>query len=158
MLTDFEQSVIAFFQDTADVLGAPRSLAAIYGILFASPKPLCFADIETKLGISKGSVSQGLKALKEIGAIKGTDHTGDRREWYEVDTELRKMVRRFLATRLETQLVDGAKQLSVIKSKITADTPDEAKVLTGRVEHLENWQGKAKALLPIIKAFLALGG
>lgn len=158
MLTDFEQSVIAFFQETADVLGAPRSLAAIYGILFASPKPLCFADIETKLEISKGSVSQGLKALKEIGAIKSSDHTGDRREWYEVDTELRKMVRRFLATRLETQLNQGGERLKDIKSKIPADNADEAKQLLARVEHVENWQGKAKSLLPIIKAFLALGG
>lgn len=158
MLTDFEQSVIAFFQDTADVLGAPHSLAAIYGILFASPKPLCFADIETKLGISKGSVSQGLKALKEIGAIKSSDHTGDRREWYEVDTELRKMVRRFIATRIETQLNLGGERLDAIKSKIGDEDPELAKVLRARIEHVGNWHSKARALIPIIKAFLVLGG
>ena len=158
MLSTFEQSLIAFFQEAADILGAPRSLAAIYGILFASPKPLCFADIETKLGISKGSVSGGLKALKDIGAIKSSEHPGDRREWYEPDTELRRMIRRFIETRLQQQIKQGGDRLATIKAQIPQEDPEVAKLLTARIDHVENWHGKAKALMPIIKTFLALGG
>ena len=158
MLSPFEQSLIAFFQDAADVLGAPRSVAAIYGIIFASPKPLCFADIEAKLEISKGSVSQGLNALKAIGAIKGCDHAGDRREWYEPDTELRRMIRRFIETRLQQQIKQGGDRLAAIKAQIPQEDPEIAKLLTARIDHVENWHGKAKALMPIIKTFLALGG
>ena len=56
----FEAATVDFFVDAADLLGVPKSVAAIYGVVFASPVPLSFADIESHLGISKGSVSQGL--------------------------------------------------------------------------------------------------
>ena len=158
MLTDFEQPIVSFFQDAADVLGAPRSVAAVYGILFASPQPLCFGEIEVKLGISKGSVSQGLKALKEIGAVKSSEHPGDRREWYEVDIELRKLIRSFIEGRVETQLRKGGDRLERIKSQLPNTDPAAARILTDRLELLESWQKKAKALIPIVKAFLALGG
>jgi hypothetical protein len=65
----FERQVVGFFVDAADLLGVPKSVAAIYGIVFASPQPLSFADIEVRLDISKGSISQGLRVLREIGAL-----------------------------------------------------------------------------------------
>src|SRR4051794_1898438 len=36
----FDEAVVAFFFDAADILGVPKSLAAIYGVCFASPEPL----------------------------------------------------------------------------------------------------------------------
>src|SRR5688572_14303026 len=69
-LVAFENEVVDFFVAAADLLGVPKSVAAIYGIVFASPHPLTFSDIEERLAISKGSVSQGLKVLREIGALE----------------------------------------------------------------------------------------
>lgn len=69
-LTEFENKVVAFFVETAAVLGIPRSVAMIYGVLFGSASPLTFAEIERKLRISKGSVSQGLRFLRSIGAVE----------------------------------------------------------------------------------------
>lgn len=66
----FEQQMVGFFGEIAEALNVPRSLAAIYGILFASPVPLTFADIAARLDFSKGSISQGLRTLREMGAIK----------------------------------------------------------------------------------------
>ena len=63
----FEEQVVDFFISAADLLGVPKSVAAIYGIVFASPAPLSFAEIETRLNISKGSVSQGLRVLRDVG-------------------------------------------------------------------------------------------
>lgn len=68
-VADFERAMVDFFVDAADLLGVPRSVAAIYGIVFASAVPLSFADIEARLDISKGSVSQGLRVLREVGAV-----------------------------------------------------------------------------------------
>ena len=63
----FDAAVVDFFVDAAGLLGVPKSVAAIYGIVFASPEPLSFADIAARLDISKGSISQGLRILREIG-------------------------------------------------------------------------------------------
>ena len=45
----FEEAVVDFFVDAADLLGVPKSVAVLYGIVFASAQPLSFADIEARL-------------------------------------------------------------------------------------------------------------
>jgi predicted transcriptional regulator len=69
----FEQATVEFFTEAAEVLGLPKSVAMIYAVIFASPRPLSFAEVEDRLQLSKGSVSQGLRFLKQIGAIKAAD-------------------------------------------------------------------------------------
>ena len=54
----FEPNVVDFFVSAAELLSVPKSLTAIYGIVFASPAPLSFADIEARLDLSKDSLSQ----------------------------------------------------------------------------------------------------
>lgn len=71
----FEDAVVGYFVEAADLLGVPKSVAAIYGICFASPEPLSFSDIDERLDISSGSISQGLRVLKEVGALKVADAT-----------------------------------------------------------------------------------
>jgi HTH-type transcriptional regulator, glycine betaine synthesis regulator len=68
----FEEALVGFFVEAADLLGAPKSVAAIYAICFASPEPLGFSEINERLEISSGSISQGLRVLREIGALKIT--------------------------------------------------------------------------------------
>jgi len=79
----FQQAIVELFGPAADVLGIPRSIAAIYAVIFASPRPLCFADVENRLGLSKGSVSQGLRVLRNVGAIQiagATEQSAKREE------------------------------------------------------------------------------
>lgn len=66
----FEESLVAFFLEAAVILGVPKSLAAIYGVIFASPEPLSFSEVQERLDISAGSISQGLRVLHEVGALR----------------------------------------------------------------------------------------
>lgn len=66
----YEEEMVRFFVDAADLLGVPKSLAAVYGIIFATPEPLSFSEIAAKLNFSNGSVSQALRVLREMGAIR----------------------------------------------------------------------------------------
>ena len=138
--------------------GSPRSVAAIYGIVFASAVPLSFADIEARLDISKGSVSQGLRVLREVGAVKEVSSQEDRAERFEPDLELRKMVQRFLENRLAKQLQTGGSRLEQMVKTLPKGRHGEAAVLRARVKQLQTWNSKARALLPIAKTFLKLGG
>ncbi|MFA7345100.1 MAG: hypothetical protein WC003_12425, partial [Terrimicrobiaceae bacterium] len=66
----FEQCLISVFSDLADLFGNPRSHGQVYGILFSSPVPLTMEEITNRIGISMGSVSIGLRALEEFGAVE----------------------------------------------------------------------------------------
>src|SRR5450755_2178230 len=91
-LSEFELESIDLFIHSVQVLGLPRSIGEIYGFLFAQPQPQPMEVLIKRLGMSVGSVSQGLKFLKNIGAVKITFHPGDRREFFSAQTELRKLV------------------------------------------------------------------
>jgi len=148
--------MVDFFVDAADLLGVPKSVAAIYGIVFASPEPLSFADIESRLDISKGSVSQGLRVLREVGAVKEVSAAADKAELFEPDLELRKLVGTFLEKRLAKQLESGSSRLTSLQRAVPGRN-GQAAVLKARVKQLQTWHRKAKALLPLAKTFLRLG-
>lgn len=103
-LSPGEAQVIAVFVQLAQAMGMQRSLGEIYGLLYATPEPLAFQDIVDRLGLSKGSVSQGLRFLRTVGAIKPVVVAGDRREFFEPVLELRALVGGFLKERLNPEL------------------------------------------------------
>jgi DNA-binding transcriptional regulator GbsR (MarR family) len=153
----FEDQVVNFFVGAAEALSIPKSLAAIYGILFASPLPLSFADIEARLDLSKGSISQGIRALREIGAIQEVSTAADRAELFVPDTEMRKIIAHFLESRVERQL-DGAQgRLEEFNRALSAYSSAEQKLLKPRIQKLQRWHGRTRALLPVIRTFLKLG-
>jgi DNA-binding transcriptional regulator GbsR (MarR family) len=117
---EFERALVAFFLDAAEMLGVPKSVAAIYGVCFASTLPLSFADIEQRLDISKGSISQGLRVLREVGALQTVSAPQDRRELYAPDLHLRNLATRWIEGRLEKQLDAGRARLRAIAKSVPA--------------------------------------
>lgn len=154
---EFDRQVVDFFVSAADLLGVPKSVAAIYGIVFASPLPLSFAGIEERLDISKGSISQGLRVLREVGALKEVSSTADRAELFTPDLELRKLVARFIENRLQKQLDVGSSRL-VALGKVIPGVDAEAAELKKRLKSLSDWHSKARTVLPLARTILKVGG
>lgn len=152
----FEAAMVGFFVEAADLMGVPKSVAALYGICFAAPEPMSFADIEQKLDLSKGSISQGLRFLREVGALKEVSAAADRVERFEPDMELRKLASRWLEERLEKQLLSGRSRLQAIGKSIPAGRKSSARILKARLKALQNWHDRTRSLLPVVKTFLKL--
>jgi len=154
-LTLFEQRVTEVFVRIADIMGIPKSVGEIYGLLFASAKPLSFQDIIDRLRISKGSASQGLRLLRANGAIKLVYIPGDRRDYFVPETELRALVSGFLREKVQPHLESGSARIEMLEELVRSverdagETEDTA-AIRSRVEKLKSWQKKAKALVPII--------
>lgn len=168
-LTLGEAEVIAIFVQMTQVLGLQRSLGEIYGLLFATPQPLSFQEVAERLNLSKGSVSQGLRFLRTIGAVRVVVVAGDRREFFEPETELRALVGGILRERINPQLeawgarAQGLKLESFqIPSLAEGERPSsrptmlesERKVLSNRLDKLKTWQKRANAVLPMVSKLL----
>ncbi|HTJ78188.1 MAG TPA: transcriptional regulator [Rariglobus sp.] len=141
----------------AQALGIPRSLGEIYGLLFATPRPLAFQDIVDRLGMSKGSVSQGLRFLRTVAAIKPVVVSGDRREFFEPVVELRQLVAGFLRERLNPQIETwGARAKELKPADFSPDTlaGDDRKILDNRIDKLKAWQKRAGMVLPMVSKLL----
>ncbi|MEY4941205.1 MAG: hypothetical protein RIQ93_2940 [Verrucomicrobiota bacterium] len=152
----FEQAVVDFFVESAGLLGVPKSVAAIYGLCFASPAPLSFSEVRERLNISAGSISQGLRVLREMGALTLVESGLDRREFFQPDLKLRKLAARWIEQRLQKQLDSGRTRLQGIAKSIPGEDGSSGKVLRDRLKTLQAWHDQTRALLPLMKTFLKI--
>lgn len=154
VVVEFESDVVDFFVSAAELLGVPKSLAAIYGIVFASPAPLSFADVGTRLDLSKGSISQGLRTLRAVGAVLEVSTPEDPAELFVPDLEMRRLIARYLELRLDPQLKTGRIRLAKLADRLVALPKVEGKLLKGRLDKLGHWHSRTRMLIPAIKAFV----
>jgi len=150
----FEQELVAIFSELADIFGNPPSLGAIYGLLFATESPLTMEEVVDRLGISKGSASQGLRQLEELGAITRSKETGGRSQRYTARLELRPLLAGFLSKRLLPSLASGSDRLNRIKTLIPELETTTQVGAALRLNRLSKWYGRANSFLPLAQKFL----
>lgn len=152
--TRAQAAIIAFCADAVQQLGLSRSVGQIFGLIYASPQPLSFNDVVGRLDISAGSVSQGLRLLRELGAIRPVMLEGDRdrREFFTAETELRRLIGRLMRARLRPPLESAGQRLKDLRSMVDASDGPDAPFLRQRVGSLRSWHRKATLLLPFLEA------
>lgn len=156
-LCSIESQVIAVFVDGVKVLGLPRSIGEIYGLLFISPDPLSLDDLVDRLGISKGSASQGLKTLRGLGAVREVTGEGltERRTYYEAATELKRLVGGFIREQILPHLKSGRDKVSQLEPFIQELEDEEIREFAiERIERLDQWMKNASKVLPVLQKLL----
>lgn len=79
--------------------GFKRPMGRLWTLLYLAPEPLTAADIAQSLHMSAGAVSMTLNELSKWGAVKKTWRPGERRDFYEAETSVWKLVRRVIGDR-----------------------------------------------------------
>jgi DNA-binding transcriptional regulator GbsR (MarR family) len=156
-LDPLERQVVAVFVDGVRVLGLPRSIGEIYGLLFISRAPLSLDDLVQRLNISKGSASQGLRLLKSLGAVREADGNGtaERRTYYEPAVELKRLVGGFIREQIRPHLDSGKTKIShLAETARQVEDPDHRKFLSERVERLDHWMRSGGKVLPVLQKIL----
>lgn len=154
-LNPLERQVVDFFTDGVRLLGLPKSMGEIYGLLFISPQPLALDDLVARLGISKGSASQGLRALKTLGAVRvAADRPAGRRTYFEADVALKRLVGGFIRGQVRPHLASGRTKLSELQAAAALAAPAERQFYQDRIDQLENWLRRAGIMLPVVQKLL----
>ena len=155
-----QSGVIGIFEDAARILGLPKSLGGIYGLLFISKEPLSLDDVMARLDISKGSASQGLRFLRNLGAVNPVPRNGERREYFTAVVELKQLAAGFIKSELEPQIGSGLEKSQNVGANLKslmnegAVEGDLAVHLGERIEKLNQWHRRAHWVLPFIARFL----
>jgi DNA-binding transcriptional regulator GbsR (MarR family) len=155
-LNPVEVEIIHLFVQLSRALGQPPSMAEIYGLLFISPKPMPQDEFIGRLNLSKGSASQGLRYLQDLGAVRTVYVAGDRRVHYEAVAELRNLANRFLRQQVLTYFDDSENRLDRIHAEARELPDEEREFALDRIRMLKSWQRNAKRLLPLV--LMILGG
>jgi len=151
----FREECVQFFGDLVQVFGLGRSLGQIYGLLFASPRPLSFTDIADALDISRGSTSQGLNFLRELGAVRTVASENEQRQLFEPELHLRKLIGGVLKERVDPVVQQSGTGLKKLREAVAAAPTAAGKEFSEKqLKRLENWRRQMRLLLPILQTIL----
>ena len=151
-LDEWEDAVIDLFLNASNSIGLPKSYGQIYGLLFCRDQPLALDDVMGLLKISKGSSSQGLRALRKLGAVSSVFEPGDRKERFVAEIRLRKLVGGFLREQADPHLEKGIARLKQIETLLEdLDDSDSCQRGSRRYEILSGWHRQMSRLLPWVK-------
>lgn len=155
---ELEREAIEYFVSFVQMFGLQKSIGQIYGLLFVSLDSLSMDDIIVRLGISKGSASQGLTVLKGLGAVTSHAVPADRREHFRADLNVSRIVTHFFENRLQPRLENGEERL---KSMIRLARVVEREGKTGeagsvlhRIQALQKWQKRGRGIIPLLLKWL----
>ena len=156
-LSPLEVEVIDLFVSAVRVMGIPKSVGEIYGLLFVAPEPLPLSldVLVERLKISKGSASQGLRFLRNLGAVRAVYVAGSRRDHFAAETELKRLASGFIKGELQPHIEGGEIRLERLDDLAgnLGENVDE-KFYRERVGKLRNWHQQARRVLPWILKFL----
>ncbi|MEI6673858.1 MAG: transcriptional regulator [Verrucomicrobiota bacterium] len=150
-----ERQVVDFFVDGVKVLGMPRSIGEIYGLLFVSQAPLSLDDLVLQLGISKGSASQGVRMLKRLGAVREAAVGEERRTYFEPAVELKRLVGGFIREQIRPHLDSGKVKIVRLEEAAQAESnPERRTFLTERLGRIKHWMRSGGRVLPVLQKLL----
>ena len=155
-LSELEVEAIEMFINFLKLIGLPKSVGEIYGLLFVAPRPMAMDDITDRLDISLGAASQGLKLLRSFGAVCVTYAPGDRRDHYVADLELSKFATAFIKEELQPRMERASQRIERMEQLLPELPADERRLTEERIERLEHWLDKGQKILPWLVRFMNL--
>ena len=113
------QEFVLRWGDMGGQWGVNRSVAQIQALLYLSDRPLTAEDIADSLGLARSNVSNSLRELLTWKLIRRMPVLGDRRDHYEAEADLWRILTRIAQGRKERE-VDPA-VAAIQKALETAD-------------------------------------
>ena len=147
-LSGLDIEAIEMFISFLKLIGLPKSVGEIYGLLFVATRPLSMEDLMGKLQISLGAASQGLKLLRSVGAVKVVYAPGERRDHYVADLELSKFATAFIKEELQPKLERALQRIERMEALAEEMDPDARRAAFHRIDRLKHWMQRGQKLLP----------
>ncbi len=111
--------------------GFKRTMGRIWATLYLAEKPLAAAELCERLGISSGAASMTLSDLERWGVIHRLFRPGERREFFEAETHIWKMVSRVFEERERHELKRFIEALEGARAALAkADVPGAQRAAT----------------------------
>lgn len=153
-LSELEIEAIDLFIGFMKLIGLPKSVGEIYGLLFVSGEPLNAEQITERLQISTGAASQGLKLLRSFGAVRSVYVPGDRRDHFSADLDLSTFASAFIKEELDPRLQRASERIERMEILANDLNGKEKEAAFKRIERLRHWMERGQKMMPWLLKFL----
>ena len=138
--------------------GLNNVMAQLYVILYFSHKSMSLDDMSKRLKISKGSVSVNIRSLERYGAVHRVWIKGTRKDYYEAETNISKVVMERFKSMAERRMsviktvIDTSSTLVSSAFSTGMDDKEAVKVFKERLGNLKEIQNKIQLLLDFVNS------
>lgn len=140
--------------------GFPKGMGAIFAMLYLSPNPLSLDELVAQTGLTKGSISTSTRALSRMGLIRPVTRLGDRKDYYEAETDFYRAIRAILKERQNSEFdraVASVKAVLVKLETASGESDAEHAFLTERVRALNDFFNAIDSLASAVTKLEGLG-
>ena len=138
-----KQDFVEGLSDISRFWGFPKGVGAVFGVLYLSPTPLSLDEIVRQTGLTKGAISTDVRALARMGLVQRSSHVGDRRDYYEPETDFYRAIRAILSERQNAEFARAVQSvreaLAELKSVQGSKDDVERKFLITRLQALQDF-------------------
>ena len=144
----------------SQILGYPKSVGQIYGFLFFATKAQSLDDIGGELGVSKASVSNGVRKLLSWGVIRQVWVQGDRKEYLEVAEDVSTLFKAGYGDLVKPRVSSSKRRISQIGAYLEEEVQDgtlseeEYEAAKRRYDNLKRIQTRFERILPFLEKML----
>ncbi|MBX3385092.1 MAG: hypothetical protein KF768_00815 [Phycisphaeraceae bacterium] len=104
---DFEavrDQFIAAWGQMGPAWGVSRTMAEVFALLFITSEPLNTDQVMGRLRISRGNASMSLRSLVEWGLVARVHRRGDRKEYFQAESDVWALSRKVIRERLRREI------------------------------------------------------
>ena len=105
--------------------GLPKSMGAIFAVLYLSPNALSLDEIVTETAFTKGAISTSVRTLARMGLVHRQTKLGDRKDYYLAEDDFYKVIRSILKGRENSEFSHAIDSVSTTLEKLQASPNQE---------------------------------
>ena len=159
-LDEARERTIGNLSRISEFWGYPRAMGGLFAALYLSPGPVSLDDLAPMVGITKGAVSTNIRALEQLGMAHRRLRPGDRKDYYEADTDFWKIAKTVLERRqkpeFDAALRGVSEALGQVRSLPRPRSDSELARARFYEQRLEAMEGFFHTLDGIVSAVLQL--
>lgn len=143
-LNDARERMIESLSRISEFWGYPRAMGGLYAALYLSPGPISLDDLVPIVGVTKGAISTNIRALEQLGMVHRHLRAGDRKDYYEADTDFWKIAKTVLERRQKPEFDKALNSVSATLQQIRSRSrsqpdPGLARFYEQRLETMERF-------------------
>jgi HTH-type transcriptional regulator, glycine betaine synthesis regulator len=105
--------------------GFPKGMGAIFAVLYLSPTALSLDEIVQETGLTKGAISTEIRALARMGLVHRSSRLGDRRDYYEAESDFFAAIRSILKERQNSEFDRAVRTVKDTLTKMDENWVDD---------------------------------
>ncbi len=139
--------------------GFPKGMGAIFAVLYLSPTALSLDEIVQETGLTKGAISTEIRGLARMGLVHRSTKLGDRKDYYEAETDFYAAIRSILKERQNSEFERAIRSVKETLAAMEENwvEKEEWQFVYERVQALQNFFDAIDSLAKAVVKLESLG-